>query len=79
MRHFVRFGRVSANGAVERGGWRLRIFLTSYEAGAFAKELSAKLWRVEVGAYDDGEAAAPAELVRRFRAEVLRSAEQARG
>jgi hypothetical protein len=78
MRHFVRFAKVSTSGSVDRVGWRLRIFLTSHEAGAFAKELAGKLWRIEIGQYEDGELAAPAELARRFRAEALRSDERAR-
>ena len=59
MRHFVRFAKVSASGSVDRVGWRLRIFLTSREAGAFAEELAGKLWRVEIGQYEDGEAPLP--------------------
>ena len=58
MRHFVRFAKVSASGSVDRGGWRLRIFLTSREAGAFAEGLAGKPWRVETGQYEDGEVAA---------------------
>ena len=69
MRHFVRFAKVSASGSVDRVGWRLRIFLTSREAGAFAEELAEKLWRVEIGQYEDGEVNAPAERARRFRAD----------
>src|ERR1039458_2501835 len=42
MRHFVRFAKVSASGSVDRVGWRLRIFLTSREAGAFTEELAGK-------------------------------------
>ena len=74
MRHFVRFAKVSASGSVERIGWRLRIFLTSHEAGAFAQGLAGRLWRVEIGEYEEGEVAAPSELARRFRAEALRAA-----
>ena len=73
MRHFVRFAKVSANGSVDHVGWRLRIFLTSREAGAFADGLVGKSWRVEIGEYEDGEVAARAELTRRFRAEALRA------
>jgi hypothetical protein len=72
MRHFVRFAKVSASGSVDRVGWRLRIFLSSREAGAFAEELAGKMWRIEIGEYEDGEVNAPAELARRFRAEALR-------
>jgi hypothetical protein len=78
MRHFVRFAKVSASGSVDRDGWRLRIFLTSREAGAFAGEFAGKLWRVEIGQYEDGEVNAAAELARRFRAEALRADERAR-
>jgi hypothetical protein len=78
MRHFVRFAKVSASGSLDRVGWRLRIFLTSGEAGAFAEELTGKLWRVEIGEYEDSEVAAPAELARRFRAEASRANERAR-
>ena len=73
MRHFVRFARLSASGSVDRVGWRLRIFLSSREAGAFANELSGNLWRIEIGQYEDGEVSAPADLARRFRAEALRA------
>ena len=73
MRHFVRFAKVSASGSVDRVGWRLRIFLSSREAGAFAKELAGRRWRVETGQYEDGELAAPAEPARRFRAKALRA------
>jgi hypothetical protein len=79
MRHFVRFAKVSASGSVDRVGWRLRIFLTSREADAFAEELAGNLWRIEIGEYEDGEVNAPAELARRFRAEALRADERARG
>ncbi len=78
MRHFVRFAKLSASGSVDRVGWRLRIFLTSREAGTFANELSGNLWRIEMGQYDDGEASAPAELARRFRAQAARADERAR-
>jgi hypothetical protein len=78
MRHFVRFAKLSASGSVDRAGWRLRIFLTSREAGAFAEEFAGKLWRTEIGEYEDGEVNAPAELARRFRAEALRADERAR-
>ncbi len=78
MRHFVRFAKVSASGSVDRVGWRLRIFLTSREAGAFAEELAGNLWRIEIGEYEDGEVNASAELARRFRAEALRADERAR-
>jgi len=73
MRHFVRFARLSASGSVDRVGWRLRIFLSSREAGAFANELAGNLWRIEIGQYEDGEVSAPADLARRFRAEALRA------
>ncbi len=79
MRHFVRFAKVSASGSVDRVGWRLRIFQTSREAGAFAEELAEKLWRVEIGQYEDGEVNAPAERARRFRAAASRVDERARG
>ena len=79
MRHFVRFAKVSANGSVDRGGWRLRIFLTSDEAGAFAEDLAARFWRVEIGEYEDGDPVPSAELARRFRAEVMRAEQRARG
>ncbi len=78
MRHFVRFAKVSAAGSVDRVGWRLRIFMNSREAGAFAEELVGRPWRVEIGQYEDGEFAAPAELASRFRAEALRARERAR-
>ena len=78
MRHFVRFARLSASGSVDRVGWRLRIFLSSREAGAFANALAGNLWRIEIGQYEDGEASAPADLARRFRAEALRADERAR-
>ena len=71
MRHFVRFAKLSASGSVDRVGWRLRIFLTSHEAGVFANELAGNLWRIEIGQYEDGEAIAPAELARRLRAQAL--------
>jgi hypothetical protein len=77
MRHFVRFAKLSANGSVDRVGWRLRIFLTSREAGAFANEFAGNLWRIEIGQYEDGEASPPAELARRFRAQALRADERA--
>ena len=76
MRHFVRFAKVSASGSVDRVGWRLRIFLTSHDASAFAEELVGRLWRVEIGEYEDGELAAPAELARRFRSEARRAEER---
>ena len=75
MRHFVRFAKLSATGAIDRGGWRLRIFQTPAEAGAFTAEMVGKPWRVETGQYDD--APASAELIRRRRAEAL-AAERAR-
>ena len=77
MRHFVRFAKVSASGSVDRVGWRLRIFLTSREASAFAEELVGKLWRVEIGQYEDGEARAPAEWTRRLRAQAARADDRA--
>ncbi|MGA2492237.1 MAG: hypothetical protein ABSF67_04725 [Roseiarcus sp.] len=77
MRHFVRFAKLSASGSVDRVGWRLRIFLTSREAGAFANGLVGNLWRIEIGQYEDGEAIAPVELARRFRAQALRAEERA--
>ena len=73
MRHFVRFANRSAAGAIDSGGWRVRIFLTSGEARDFAHRLAANRWRVETGAYDDGEARTPGPLARRFRALVLRA------
>jgi hypothetical protein len=73
MRHFVRFAKLSASGSVDRVGWRLRIFQTSREAGAFADELAGNLWRIEIGQYEDGEARAPAERTRRFRAHAARA------
>ena len=73
MRHFVRFAKLSASGSVDRIGWRLRIFLTSREAGAFANELAGNLWRIEIGQYEDGEVNAAAERARRLRAEALRA------
>jgi hypothetical protein len=78
MRHFVRFAKVSATGSVDRVGWRLRIFLTSHEAGAFAGELADKLWRVEIGEYEDGEVNVAAEVARRFRAQALGGDERTR-
>jgi len=78
MRHFVRFARLSASGSVDRVGWRLRIFLTSREAGAFANELAGNLWRIEIGQYEDAEAGAPAGLARRFRAQAARNDERRR-
>lgn len=69
MRHFVRFAKLSATGAIERGGWRLRIFQTPGEAGAFTAELSGESWRVETGHYDDAPPAA--EMIRRRRAEAF--------
>jgi hypothetical protein len=78
MRHFVRFAILSASGSVDRVGWRLRIFLTSREAGAFANELAGNLWRIEIGQYEDGETVAPIELARRFRAQAARADERVR-
>jgi hypothetical protein len=72
MRHFVRFAKLSASGSVDRIGWRLRIFLTSREAGAFAEELAGRLWRVETGQYEDGEVAAPGRLAPLSRRGVAR-------
>jgi len=69
MRHFVRFAKVSASGSVDRDGWRLRIFLTWSEARAFARQFASPPWRVELGAYDDGDGAAFA-LPRRPRPEA---------
>ncbi len=77
MRHFVRFAKLSASGSVDRIGWRLRIFLTAREAGAFANELAGNHWRTEIGQYEDSEVSAPADLARRFRAEALRADERA--
>ena len=71
MRHFVRFAKLSASGSVDRVGWRLRIFQTSREAGAFANEIAGNLCRVEIGQYEDGEVRAPAELRRRRRGPAL--------
>jgi hypothetical protein len=71
MRHFVRFAKLSASGSVDRVGWRLRIFQTSREAGAFVDELAGNLWRIEIGHYEDGEASASG-VARRLRAEALR-------
>jgi hypothetical protein len=59
MRHFVRFAKMNSKGEVDRGGWRLRIFLTPGEAGEFAETLAEQLWAVETGFYHD-EAEAPA-------------------
>jgi len=73
MRHFVRFAKLSASGSVDRIGWRLRIFLTSREAGAFADKFAGNLWRIEIGQYEDGEPKAPAELAGRFRAQAARA------
>jgi hypothetical protein len=78
MRHFVRFAKLSASGSVDRVGWRLRIFLTSREAGAFADELAGNLWRIEMGQYEDGEVGAAADAARRLRADALRAEERAR-
>jgi len=78
MRHFVRFAKLSASGSVDRIGWRLRIFLTSREAGAFANEFAGNLWRIEIGQYEDGEVNASVDLARRLRAEALRADERAR-
>jgi hypothetical protein len=79
MRHFVRFAKLSASGSVDRVGWRLRIFQTSREAGAFANEFSGNLWRIEIGQYDDGESSAPAGLAKRARARASRPDQHARG
>jgi hypothetical protein len=79
MRHFVRFARLSANGSVDRGGWRLRIFLTSDEAGAFAGDLAGRFWRVEIGDYEDGEAVPSGELARRLRAKAMRAEQRPGG
>jgi nitrogen fixation-related uncharacterized protein len=70
MRHFVRFAKLAPNGLVDRGGWRLRIFLTPGEAGDFARALAQALWRVETGQYEDGDREPSAMLARRFRAEA---------
>jgi hypothetical protein len=78
MPHFVRFAKVSADGSVDRVGWRLRIFPSSHEARAFAHGLVGKAWRVEIGAYQEAEASAPAGLVQRFRAQALRGGERLR-
>jgi hypothetical protein len=53
MRHFVRFAKLTPNGRLDLGGWRLRIFLTSGEAGAFAQTFVEDAWVVETGFYDD--------------------------
>ena len=53
MRHFVRFAKLTPNGRLDLGGWRLRIFMTSGEAGAFAQTFAEKPWVVETGFYDD--------------------------
>ena len=78
MRHFVRFAKVSASGSVDRVGWRLRIFLTSHDTSAFAEELVGRLWRVEIGEYEDGEVGAPAGPARRFRGKAQRADDRAR-
>jgi len=79
VRHFVRFAKLSASGSVDRVGWRLRIFLTSREAGAFANEFAGNLWRIEIGRYEDGEAGAPVDLARRRRVEAAPSDARQRG
>lgn len=66
MRHFVRFAKATSKGAADRGGWRLRIFLTAGEAGEFAERLGAQLWLVETGFYHD-ESDGPTGLARGFR------------
>jgi len=78
-RHFVRFARLSASGSVDRAGWRLRIFQTSREAGAFADAFAGNLWRIEIGQYEDSESRRPAERARRFRAAASSPEERARG
>jgi hypothetical protein len=70
MRHFVRFAKVAPNGRVDRGGWRLRIFLTPAEARAFAQTLAQDPWRVETGQYEDGEFDPAAIVLRRLRADT---------
>ncbi len=59
MNHFVRFAKLSASGTLGRAGWRLRMFATSNEAGAFARQMMSKGWRVETGELDDTDADAP--------------------
>ena len=70
MRHFVRFAKVATNGLVDRGGWRLRIFLTPAEARSFAQTLAQEPWLVETGQYEDGELDASAIVLRRLRADT---------
>jgi hypothetical protein len=76
MRHFVRFAKVTSNGLVDRGGWRLRIFQTPGEAGEFARLLAEQFWTVQAGFYDDGDGEARVAAVRRFRAEAQTTAER---
>ena len=73
MRHFVRFAKLSASGSVDRLGWRLRIFQTSREAGAFADGFAGNLWRIEIGQYEDGEAVTRTDLAARFRVQAARA------
>jgi hypothetical protein len=77
MRHFVRFAKLSASGSVDRLGWRLRIFQTSREAGAFADRFAGNLWRIEIGQYEDGEAKTPTDLAARFRAQAAQATRRA--
>ena len=59
MQHFVRFAKFSPCGSIARSGWRLRLFATSNEASAFARQMVGACWRVEVGDFDDTEPDAP--------------------
>jgi hypothetical protein len=63
MKHFVRFAKVSAYGAIARPGWRLRLFATANEASTFAREMIDNGWRAELGNVGDAEPDAPNPLL----------------
>ncbi len=63
MRHFVRFAKFSPCGSIARSGWRLRLFATSNEASAFARQMVGAYWRVEVGDVDEIEPEAPGAFI----------------
>jgi hypothetical protein len=59
MNYFVRFAKAFPSGAIAPPGWRVRLFATSNEAGAFAQEMIGKGCRAELGNFGEPAAGAP--------------------
>ncbi len=81
MKYFVRFAKFSLSGSITRPGWRLRLFATSNDASAFALEMVAADWRVELGDFGglDPEAPRPLMVERSLAARLAQSRKSAWG